>query len=255
MADAATRNRETVHFIGIGGAGMSGLARLLLARGIRVTGSDAKESEPMEALRQAGARVQVGHGAKNLGDPDRVVFSAAIGKTNPELDEARRTARIDYHVVAGPRTRVSAIRFDGLDGRASETEAAAALRSRVGEPLRTTTARNEALSLLRRQGREHLVRDDDVAAHVVDDEAAELDGALLDDERDRALWTQFRRLSEPCQRLLRILMATDRPHYKEVSKALAMSVGSIGPTRMRCLDKLRRLLRESGYPFGEGGGS
>jgi RNA polymerase sigma factor (sigma-70 family) len=118
-----------------------------------------------------------------------------------------------------------------------------------------TTARNEALTLLRRQGREHLVRDDDVAAHVVDEEAAELDASLLDDERDRELWTQFRRLPEPCQRLLRVLMASDRPHYKQISEALSMSVGSIGPTRMRCLDKLRRLLRESAYPFKEGGGS
>ena len=118
-----------------------------------------------------------------------------------------------------------------------------------------TTARHEALSMLRRQGREHLVRDDDVAEHVVDEEAAQLDTALLDDERDREIWTQFVRLPESCQRLLRILMACDRPNYRAVSEALSMSVGSIGPTRMRCLDKLRRLLRESSYPFAEGGGS
>jgi len=118
-----------------------------------------------------------------------------------------------------------------------------------------TTARNESLTLLRRQGRELLVRDDDIAEHVVDAEATELDTTLLDDERDRELWRQFTRLSESCQRLLRVLMSCDRPHYREVSKALEMSVGSIGPTRMRCLDKLRRLLRESAYPFEEGGRS
>jgi len=118
-----------------------------------------------------------------------------------------------------------------------------------------TTARNEALSLLRRQGREHLVRDEDVAERVVDEEAVQLDAALLDSERDRALWTQFRRLPDSCQRLLRVLMSCDRPNYRAVSEALSMSVGSIGPTRMRCLDKLRRMLRESDYPFGEGGES
>ena len=118
-----------------------------------------------------------------------------------------------------------------------------------------TTARNEALSLLRRQGREHLVRDDDVAERVVDEEAARLDATLLDDERDRELWSHFGRLSESCQRLLRILMSCDRPNYRAVSEALSMSVGSIGPTRMRCLEKLRRLLWESDYPFAEGGES
>jgi RNA polymerase sigma factor (sigma-70 family) len=118
-----------------------------------------------------------------------------------------------------------------------------------------TTARNEALTMLRRQGREHLVRDEDVAERVVDEEAVQLDTALLDSERDRALWTEFTRLPESCQRLLRVLMSCDRPNYRAVSEALSMSVGSIGPTRMRCLDKLRRLLRESDYPFDEGGES
>ena len=118
-----------------------------------------------------------------------------------------------------------------------------------------TTARNEALSTLRRQGREHLVRDDDVAERVVDEEAERLDVALLDSERDRELWTQFGRLPESCQRLLRVLMSCDRPNYRSVSEALSMSVGSIGPTRMRCLEKLRRLLQESGYPFEDGGES
>jgi UDP-N-acetylmuramate--alanine ligase len=79
-----------VHFIGIGGVGMSGLARLLLARGIRVTGSDVKETETTEALRREGAQVLIGHRVDNLGEPDRVVYSAAIGKANPELAEARR---------------------------------------------------------------------------------------------------------------------------------------------------------------------
>jgi DNA-directed RNA polymerase specialized sigma24 family protein len=50
-------------------------------------------------------------------------------------------------------------------------------------------------------------------------------------------------------------MSCDRPNYRAVSEALSMSVGSIGPTRMRCLDKLRRMLRESDYPFDEGGES
>lgn len=77
-----------VHFIGIGGAGMSGIARLMLEHGVAVSGSDAKESAVLRGLREAGASVQVGHGAGALGDADTVVVSSAIKATNPELAEA-----------------------------------------------------------------------------------------------------------------------------------------------------------------------
>jgi RNA polymerase sigma factor (sigma-70 family) len=113
----------------------------------------------------------------------------------------------------------------------------------------STTARYECLAVLRKKGREHLVRDDDLATRVVDDQVLALDAALLDDERDVELWTCFGHLPERCQVLLRALMASDRPNYRAISEALGMSVGSIGPTRMRCLDKLRDLIGSSGYAF------
>lgn len=118
-----------------------------------------------------------------------------------------------------------------------------------------TTARYECLGLLRRRGRDHLVRDDDLAATVVDDNAVALDSALLTDERDAQLWSCFNQLPERCRRLLRILMAHDRPNYTEVAAALDMPVGSIGPTRGRCLGTLRGLVAESGYAFGSEGWS
>lgn len=77
------------HFIGIGGAGMSGLARVLHDRGIVVTGSDLKLSRYARALQDAGILVHVGHAADNLGDPEVVVVSSAIPETNPELVAAR----------------------------------------------------------------------------------------------------------------------------------------------------------------------
>ncbi|MCZ4275553.1 UDP-N-acetylmuramate--L-alanine ligase [Rhodococcoides yunnanense] len=84
-----------VHMVGIGGAGMSGIARILLARGGQVSGSDAKDSRAVLALRARGAQVRVGHDASALdllpGGPTVVVTThAAIPKTNPELVEARR---------------------------------------------------------------------------------------------------------------------------------------------------------------------
>ncbi|NUS41661.1 MAG: sigma-70 family RNA polymerase sigma factor, partial [Terrabacter sp.] len=62
-----------------------------------------------------------------------------------------------------------------------------------------TTARYECLALLRKKGREHLVRDDDLATNVVDEQVRALDAGLLDDERDSQLWACFGRLSERCQ--------------------------------------------------------
>ena len=81
---------KKAHFIGIGGIGMSGIARLMLGLGYRVTGSDARESEITKALSREGARVVVGHSAGALGSPDIVVVSSAIKPENPELKEAFR---------------------------------------------------------------------------------------------------------------------------------------------------------------------
>jgi len=84
---------ERVHLVGIGGAGMSGIARILLDRGMAVSGSDAKESPTLMTLRAQGARVAVGQDAANLdlldGSPTAVVVSSAIKAENPELVEAR----------------------------------------------------------------------------------------------------------------------------------------------------------------------
>jgi UDP-N-acetylmuramate--alanine ligase len=78
-----------VHFIGIGGAGMSGIARILLARGVKVSGSDRRDTPTLLALRALGARVEVGHDPAHLGTADTVVVSTAIRTENPELAAAR----------------------------------------------------------------------------------------------------------------------------------------------------------------------
>ncbi|WP_308258539.1 UDP-N-acetylmuramate--L-alanine ligase [Saccharothrix obliqua] len=84
---------DRVHLVGIGGAGMSGIARILLARGAQVSGSDAKDSRTVLALRAQGAAVAVGHDDANLdqlaGGPTAVVVSTAIREDNPELVGAR----------------------------------------------------------------------------------------------------------------------------------------------------------------------
>jgi UDP-N-acetylmuramate--alanine ligase len=90
-----------VHFVGIGGAGMSGIARILLARGVPVSGSDRRDTPTLLALRALGARVEVGHRPEHLGDADTVVVSTAIRPDNPELATAReRGLRVLPRAVA-----------------------------------------------------------------------------------------------------------------------------------------------------------
>ncbi len=79
---------KRVHFIGIGGAGMSGLARIALSNSIVVTGSDAKDSSVVNALVALGARIATSHSASNVDGADLVVYSTAISASNPELERA-----------------------------------------------------------------------------------------------------------------------------------------------------------------------
>jgi UDP-N-acetylmuramate--alanine ligase len=73
-----------VHFIGIGGSGMSGIARLLIGMGHKVTGSDLRETSNVASLRDLGARIFIGHDESHLGNPDTVVVTSALWPTNPE---------------------------------------------------------------------------------------------------------------------------------------------------------------------------
>ncbi len=113
-----------VHFVGIGGAGMSGIARIMLARGITVSGSDAKNSGVLTGLRAVGATVYVGHDASQLGAAETVVVSTAIRENNPEVVEAcRRRLRVLPRaaalasVMAGRR----AVAITGTHGKTTTT--------------------------------------------------------------------------------------------------------------------------------------
>ena len=81
---------ERLHLIGIGGIGMSALARILRARGVRVSGSDALASPMLERLQALGADTAVGHRAAQVEGADRVIVSDAIHEDNPELVRARQ---------------------------------------------------------------------------------------------------------------------------------------------------------------------
>ncbi|MCK1820812.1 UDP-N-acetylmuramate--L-alanine ligase [Streptomyces sp. XM83C] len=110
MAPGLPPAMERPHFIGIGGAGMSGIAKILAQRGAKVAGSDAKESATAEALRALGATVHIGHAAEHLADDAScVVVSSAIREDNPEL---ARAAELGVPVVH--RSDALAALMDGL---------------------------------------------------------------------------------------------------------------------------------------------
>ncbi|MFB4299016.1 UDP-N-acetylmuramate--L-alanine ligase [Actinomadura sp. NTSP31] len=113
-----------VHFIAIGGAGMSGIARIMLRRGIAVSGSDARDSELLGQLGDLGAKVFVGHDAAHVGDADTVVVSTAIREANPELVAARERGLRVLHrsaalasLMAGRR----AVAVAGTHGKTTTT--------------------------------------------------------------------------------------------------------------------------------------
>ena len=108
--------------------------------------------------------------------------------------------------------------------------------ARVGAWL-ATTARRECLRVLRRRAR--VVPCDDELPDLIDD-APEHGTALFTRERDAALWTAFRHLGARDRALLRLLVADPAPSYEEIGATLNMPIGSIGPTRARALERLRR---------------
>jgi UDP-N-acetylmuramate--alanine ligase len=131
------RNRaRSIHFVGIGGIGMSGIAELLLNLGHRVSGSDLKESDITRRLQGLGGRICVGHAAENLAaDVDVVVVSSAVRRTNPEWVEARRR-----NVPVIPRAEMLAelmrlkegIAIAGSHGKTTTTSMVATVLSKAG---------------------------------------------------------------------------------------------------------------------------
>jgi UDP-N-acetylmuramate--alanine ligase len=125
-----------VHLVGVGGAGMRNLARLLIARGLRVSGSDLKEGAALDGLRELGAEIHVGHDAAHVADPDAVVISSAIPADNAELRAAEARGipvwRRQQALAALVRGR-RAIAVAGTHGKTTVTSMLATILDDAGE--------------------------------------------------------------------------------------------------------------------------
>lgn len=108
----------------------------------------------------------------------------------------------------------------------------------------TITARREAWRTAKRTRKDEPVEDDHLAVHLPQQRSAE--SSVVEQDRDERLWNAVDALPERCRRLLRVVAYENRPDYAGLAADLGMSVGSIGPTRGRCLAKLRVALIEAG---------
>lgn len=129
------RKEHHIHFVGIGGIGMSGIAEVLLNLGYRVSGSDLRDSPAVERLRGLGASVAVGHCLENVGDAAVVVISSAVAGDNPEVVEAERRL-----IPVIPRAEMLAelmrmkysVAVAGAHGKTTTTSLVAAVLSEAG---------------------------------------------------------------------------------------------------------------------------
>ena len=155
-----------IHFVGVGGIGMSGIAELLANLGYAVSGSDAKRSSVTDRLESLGVTVQAGHAAGNVGDADVVVYSSAVRPENPEVAEASRRG-----IPVIPRAEMLAelmrLRFGiavaGAHGKTSTTSMVALVLERAGlDPTAVIGGRLSAFGSNARLGRgEYMVAEAD----------------------------------------------------------------------------------------------
>ena len=125
-----------IHFVGVGGAGMRGLAEAMGELGYRVSGSDIREQPALERLRAKGARIFIGHSAENIGDAECVVYSSAVSADNPE-----RTAAVRRGLFVVPRAQMlnellrfkSGIAVAGSHGKTTVTAMIFAVLSAAGK--------------------------------------------------------------------------------------------------------------------------
>lgn len=124
-----------LHFVGIGGAGMSAIALVAMELGARVTGSDIAVSDNTERLARRGAGVFLGHAASHVGDVDAVIVSSAIAGDNPEVAEARRRGIPVLHraeMLAAIMRRKKGIAVAGTHGKTTTTSMLAVVFERTG---------------------------------------------------------------------------------------------------------------------------
>ncbi len=126
---------QKFHFVGIGGIGMSGIARILLEMGYQVSGSDLRENDRIRELRSLGAEIYLSHSAENVGDAQVVVYSSAVPQDNPEIRRAKETGipTISRGEMLAELFRMKeGIAVSGTHGKTTTTSMVAHILQRAG---------------------------------------------------------------------------------------------------------------------------
>jgi UDP-N-acetylmuramate--alanine ligase len=128
-AEAMGRMRQ-LHFVGIGGAGMNGIAQVMLNLGYRISGSDLRANAPIQRLREQGATIHIGHAAEHIAQADAVIISSAVAQDNPEVVAARE-ARVPVVPRAEMLAEIMRFRYGiavaGTHGKTTTTSLIASL--------------------------------------------------------------------------------------------------------------------------------
>ncbi|MFE9025545.1 RNA polymerase sigma factor [Streptomyces iakyrus] len=187
-------------------------------------------------------RTDAGALVRAAADGDAAAWKALVEGLSPlvwSVVRAHRLSDADAHEVY----QTAWFRFAQHLGRIREPGKAGAWLA--------STARHECLKVIRNSQRLTLTDDPRLLDRVSEDGTPEqslldTEEAAAQSERVRRLWQEFEELGERCRQLLRVLMATPPPSYQDVSAALGIAVGSIGPLRQRCLRRLRARLEARG---------
>ena len=126
---------KKIHFVGIGGAGMIGIARVLLKKGYKISGSDVVDSNDLKKLRKEGAKVFIGHSKDNIKHSDLLVVSSAIDKNNPELLQANKNSITTIpraEMLASIMIGYESIAIAGSHGKTTTTSMIAKIISKAG---------------------------------------------------------------------------------------------------------------------------
>jgi UDP-N-acetylmuramate--alanine ligase len=129
------KNIKKIHFVGIGGAGMSAIAKVLLEMGYTITGSDLNKSDTINKLEKSGAQVFTGHSSANVHDAEALVVSTAISETNPEVQMAREKGIPVFHradMIAQLMLQYQGIAVAGAHGKTSTTAMIAVMLEHAG---------------------------------------------------------------------------------------------------------------------------
>lgn len=232
---------EKLHFIGVGGVGMSGIAKIACMQGFEVTGSDLKASRYTRQLEEAGGKVFIGHGAENVpeGDPV-VVISTAILENNPELVEAkRRGCRIIHRadMLARLGRDLDTLAVAGTHGKTTTSSMLATVLDAMGESptfLIGGTVRQYDTNARSGEGRHYVVEADEsdksftklspAAVIVTSIEADHLDHYDSVDE----IYDLFQSFMSSVPEGNPVVVCADSPKLVELARACAGSVRTYG---------------------------